>query len=144
VSTSEIRTSLRMDEDLHRMLTEASEEHGRNFSDEVRARLAASFKVESHWQGDAETHELLIAISRMAGALAMFFGEWHEDPFSAQAFRMAIDKHLRLVEPKGEPIPKPKTEFSMAEVFRVSPTLDAISGVLVMLAVPSRVKEEPR
>ena len=131
----EIRTSLRMERSLHDHVAAAAKSNGRNFSEEVRHRLAASFAGKPGGTDapvDEPTQELLEGIGRMASELAESYPPWYEDPFAFRVLATAIIKFMRRRMPKGEPIPpNPKPESPAAEGFygkRV--TAESVSAAL--------------
>jgi hypothetical protein len=137
---AEIRTSLRMERSLHDHVAAEAKSNGRNFSEEVRHRLAASFAGKPGGTDaplDEPTRELLEAIGRMAAELAETgYPPWYEDPFAFRVLAAAILKFMRLSMPKGEPIPpNPKPESPAAEGFYGRrPTVETVAAALASSA----------
>jgi hypothetical protein len=124
-----------MERSLHDHVAAAAKSNGRNFSEEVRQRLAASFAGRSGVMDaplDEPTQELLEGIGRMASELAKSYPLWYEDPFAFRVLATAIIKFMRRRMPKGEPIPpNPKPEsFAAEEFYGKRPTVESVSAAL--------------
>jgi hypothetical protein len=136
---AEIRTSLRMERSLHDHVAAAAKSNGRNFSEEVRQRLAASFPGKPGGTDaplDKPTQELLEGFGRMAAELAETgYPPWYEDPFAFRVLAAAILKFMRLSMPKGEPVPNPKPGSLAAEGFYGKrATVDGVAAALASSA----------
>jgi hypothetical protein len=136
---AEIRTSLRMERSLHDHVAAAAKSNGRNFSEEVRTRLAASFVGKPGGTDaplDETTQELLEGIGRMAAEFAESgYPPWYEDPFAFRVLATAIIKFMRRSMPKGEPAPKPKPGSAAADGFYGKrQTVDGVAAVLAASA----------
>jgi len=111
-----------MERSLHDHVAAAAKSNGRNFSEEVRHRLAASFAGKPGGVDaplDAPTQDLLEGIGRMAVELGESgYPHWYEDPFAFRVMARAIVLFMRRWMPKGEPVPPtPKTGSRAAEGF---------------------------
>jgi hypothetical protein len=134
----EIRTSLRMERSLHDHVAAAAKSNGRNFSEEVRHRLAASFAGKPGGTDapvDEPTQELLEGIGRMASELAESYPPWYEGPFAFRVLARAILLFMRRWMPKGEPVPNPKPGSRAAEGFYGKrATVDGVAAALASSA----------
>lgn len=111
--------TFRLPRSLHEKLKEAT--GGRSLSEEMRERLEASF-AERDAEPDEPTHQLLVAITAMADALASIDGpsafagwpaamieaarevgtvRWDVSPLGFASFRRAIEILLGVLDPGG-------------------------------------------
>jgi hypothetical protein len=103
------QTGLSLPRDLHQRLQEAANHNGHSLGEEIRQRLEESFaKSYALVAGDDPKTKLLASlIERLAWSLAID-GHWHEDPYSFQVFKAAID---RFQPPPDAPPPKPRMMY---------------------------------
>jgi len=106
-----VPTAISLPPEMHALLKQSGGDRG--LSEEIRRRLQASLDAER--TSDAETRTLVEMIAQAARNTSEFYGAWHKDAFSFQAFKAATNWMLNTFEPKGEPVAKPNSD-SLADV----------------------------
>ena len=122
-----VHTTLRIPRELHERLASAAGED-RNIGDEIRQRLELSFQRSD----DPKTRELCASVAFM-GVLAQsyFLHRWHEDPFTFQVFKIAIEKLLKgYYQPKGEPVWKMEPDSLAYDLWDETITPDEVANVI--------------
>lgn len=99
-----VQTSLRLSRDAYDDLAKAAEHNGWGVGEEIRRRLEATF-IQELQHVDEETHRLTGAIGQAARNINAGFGPWHQDRFSFDVFKAAINTLLAFHKPEGAPIP---------------------------------------
>jgi hypothetical protein len=99
-----VQTSLRLSRDAYDHLAKAAEENGWGVGEEIRRRLEATF-VHELQHVDKETHRLTGAIVQAARNINTGFGPWHQNRFSFDVLKAAINTLLAFQKPEGAPVP---------------------------------------
>lgn len=129
--------TLRLPRDLHATLKKEAEGTGRTLAGEVRQRLEASFRLNAD---DPETTSLLAAIAGAARDIQANFAPVGRDAFAFAAFRVAIDKLLRSVQPKGNPVPKANPD-GLADILFEEPMTPEKVGALAAYSAIKEMRE---
>jgi hypothetical protein len=104
------QVNVRMPDDMRARLEAAARKRGRNVSEELLARLNASFARERELERERATRALMHMLSAAADLPAIYakFSRlpkrpWTRDPFLFQSFRLAVAQVLDELEPPGDP-----------------------------------------
>jgi hypothetical protein len=93
--------TLRLPQELHEQIKQAAA--GRSVSEEIRARLERS--LLNDWTNNPKTQSLVEAIGSLTRNVRRYFGDWDQDRYAFDVFKVALDALLAEVRPKGLPIP---------------------------------------
>jgi hypothetical protein len=102
------QVNVRMPEDMRAQLEAAARKRGRNVSEELLARLHASFAREDEQRREPVVRALNSAIFRLARNIRQFTladvrnEEWVRNPFAFRAFKLGVAKLLDNFEPPGD------------------------------------------
>jgi hypothetical protein len=121
--------TLRLPRELHDQVKKAAA--GRSVSEEIRARL--EWSIINDWTNDPKTRHVVDGIANLARNVKPYFGDWHQDRYAFDVFKIAVDTLLAKVGPKGEPIPPPDDG-----AFRPGDTPEAAGRALAMAEIIAR------
>lgn len=122
--------SIRFEHELAKKLEKAAALSERSFSDEVGARLDASFqsKKDDRAWGSRETHAFFVLMADTLSELRRDTGEsWWNDPFTFEHAKRAVSVLMDAHRPVGEPVVPPdlpernfKRRFGLQETENVA------------------------
>jgi hypothetical protein len=98
------QVGVRMPDDMRAQLEAAARKRGHSLSDELLARLRASFARDDEQQRDPLARALNSLIFRIARDVRMFTRskEWTRNPFAFRAFKLGVAKLLDAFDPPGD------------------------------------------
>jgi Arc-like DNA binding domain len=119
-SAARAQFSVRMPDDLRAELEASAAKRGRTLTQELLWRLRLSLNRERIDRQDQVTRAICFLISDLAEKLHFRQGDnWHRDPFTFRAFKLAVAKLLDALEPSGEAVsPFAKLEGSEVPLLR--------------------------
>lgn len=121
--------TLRLPQELHERLKQAAA--GRSVSEEIRARL--EWSLLNDYASDPKTRDVVDGIAKLARNVRPYFGDWHQDRYAFDVFKIAVDTVLTKVRPKGEPISPPNDGE-----FRPGDTAEAAGKALATAEIIAR------
>jgi hypothetical protein len=99
--------TVRMPRSMRTQLDAAARKHGRVVGQELLTRVQRTFDREKANQRNPALRALLFLFGELADNLCRD-ANWHKDPFTFRAFKLAIVKLMDALEPKGEMSPPPE------------------------------------
>ena len=134
---SEVFT-VRMPRSMRTQLDAAARKHGRVVGQELLTRVQRTFDKEKADQRNPALRALLFLFGELADNLCRD-PNWHKDPFTFRAFKLAIVKLMDALEPKGEMSPPPE-RYPGAGIYKTPKSAANDAADIVLLEV---YKAEP-
>ena len=119
-------------------LDAAARKHGRVVGQELLTRVQRTFDKEKADQRNPALRALLFLFGELADNLCRD-PNWHKDPFTFRAFKLAIVKLMDALEPKGEMSPPPE-RYPGAGIYKTPKSAANDAADIVLLEV---YKAEP-